>query len=94
MKVYLTTPATNKLDSISNSTAVNINDYLQTIYFYNAKNLGNNVNYSVVITDNQGNQLSQYNQALYDSLTQRVIFNADQPIDMTRIQQILFTPVK
>jgi hypothetical protein len=85
--------ASSLQDPVTKSTAVNMNDYVQSVYFYSADTLLGAVDYTVSLTTVSGSVLDQ-GTATYDSVTKRLIFSATSPIDMTLAQVLTFTPVQ
>jgi hypothetical protein len=68
---------------------VNLNDYLSTIYFVNAKTIGLGQSYTVNYV--QENGLRQYfGEAVYDAATDRVVVTAQAPTCMTKVASLSF----
>ena len=70
-----------------------MNDQLNKIFFYNADNLLNSLDYTVQLTLLSGD-VKDLGTATYDSVTKRLMFETDLPIDMTTAQMLVFTPAQ
>ena len=73
-------------------TAVNQNDYLGLIYFYNAKNFANDATYDVAVTSRPDSKVEvKVGTATYDPVTDRLILTFPKPICLSTIAKLELT---
>jgi len=88
--------ATNLATSDPDCLSVNTNDYLGSLYFYDASNLGLDVATTYTVTVNyvnEGGSEDLATEATYDDTTDRIVFLNDQPtICFNRVESILLSP--
>lgn len=84
--------ATDYLNATTNCSAVNQNDFVSTIYFYNGEAYGLNKNFNVTATLTNGTQV-QVGTAVYDRQggTDRLVFAASEAWCLSTVQRLDFS---
>jgi len=91
INIFQTSVASNYLNATTQCSAVNQNDFVSTIYFYNGEAYGLNQNYNVTATLKTGQQV-QVGKAIYDTEggTDRLVFTASAVWCLSAVQRLDF----
>ena len=94
MQFFQIMTATNHVDKTTGCSAVNQNDFVSTLYFYNAENSGINMSYDVMATMTDGKPATKVGTAKYVEVDDRLVVALTAPLCMSLIQRLDFTKTK